>query len=828
MFSRPLAAAAVPPSPRSVSDPVREKLQATFGSAYTLGRELGGGGMSRVFVAHEVSLGREVVVKVVAPELAEGVSAERFAREVKLAARLQQANIVPVLAAGVAAGTPYYTMPYVDGLSLRARMQSGPLPIGEAVSILRDLARALAYAHAQGVVHRDIKPENILLSGGAAVVTDFGIAKALSASRTIEASNDVRTDAGLTRAGMSLGTPAYMAPEQALGDPSTDHRADLYAWGVVAWELIAGAHPFAGRTTSHALIAAHVSDVPLALSVQRPDVPQSLAALVMRCLEKDPSRRPASASEVLSALDAIGTPSNAYAVERRRSGRWAIAGAALLVLASGVALVALRARHATPATPPAIAGATTKSLAVLPFASVGGDTANVYFAEGIADELTTALARLSGLRLAGRSSSARFKQRGASAQEIGAALSVSAVLDGTVRRAGNRIRVSTELTSAEDGRVLWSESYERELKDVFAVQDDITRAIVGALQVQLSGGKAPTEATSHGTTNLAAYDLYLRGLRLYRNRGPGLAQAERYLTQAIALDSNFAQAYATLASVLCVTPYYFARPIGTLLPRARAAAQRAVSLDPALPEAHAALGHVHTEAFEWPAAEAELHRAMALGPSNAEIPFRFGFMLLTSGRVHEAVVAFDQSKAIDPFYSVAAIYSAWSLALAGRDAEALAEAHRALELDPNNEAVNNIFGSVLMETGHLDQAVAHARKMVPRTTDVRRLGFYALILAQSGAKDDARVLLRRIDAMPDGTWGKLSSQSRIYLALGDTARALAAMEGAAAGDGDLMLAQIVSSPHLDPIRRNARFAAVMRRFNLDLARVTAPDGGRSR
>jgi serine/threonine-protein kinase len=621
-----------------------------------------------------------------------------------------------------------------------------------------------------------------------------------------------------------------MAPEQAVGDPDTDHRADLYSWGEVAWEMVAGVHPFADRTSPHALVAAQVSDVPAPLTTQCANVPLGFSALVTRCLEKDPARRPASASELLESLDAISTPSNVRVTERRGRARWAIAAAALLVVAAGAVLAARQARGGptTAAAAPATSGVTTKSLAVLPFASVGGDTANAYFAEGIADELTTALARLPGLRLAGRSSAARFKQRGASAQEIGSALAVGAVLDGTVRRAGDLIRVSAELTSAEDGHLIWKESYQRELKDVFAVQDDITKAIVGALRVQLAGAGAPTGATAHGTTNLAAYDLYLRGLRLYRTRGPELAQAERYLTQAIALDTNFAQAYATLASVLCVSSYYFDRPIGKSLPRARAAAERAVALDPALPEAHAALGHVHTEAFEWPEAEAELHRAMALGPSNAEIPFRLGFMLITSGRVHEAIAAFDQAKAIDPFYSVAAIYSAWSMALVDRDAEALAEARRALEVDPNNEAVNNIFGSILMETGHFDEAVAHARKMVPRTTDVRRLGFYGLILASSGAKDDARSLLRRIDALPDGTWGKFSSQSRINLALGDTNRALDAMERAAAGDGDLELAQIVSSPHLDPIRKSARFAAVMRRFNLDLSRVTAPDGGRSR
>ena len=275
-----------------MSDTLQQQLQAALGSAYTIERELGGGGMSRVFVTRDVALDRKVVAKIIAPELAEGVSVDRFAREVRLAASLQQANIVPVITAGSAAGLPYYTMPFVDGLSLRSRLKNGAVPLVDAINILRDVARALAYAHANGVVHRDIKPENILLSGGTAVVTDFGIAKALFASRTAGETTATGTGFGLTRAGMSLGTPAYMSPEQALGDALTDQRTDLYAWGVVAWEMIAGAHPFAARTTAHAMISAHVSDSVPALDMRVPGVPRSLGVLIARCPGEGSSQTP--------------------------------------------------------------------------------------------------------------------------------------------------------------------------------------------------------------------------------------------------------------------------------------------------------------------------------------------------------------------------------------------------------------------------------------------------------------------------------------------------------------------------------------------------------
>jgi eukaryotic-like serine/threonine-protein kinase len=297
-----------PPVAAAAMAELREKLQATLGDSYSIEQELGGAGMSRVFAATEAALGRRVVFKVIAPELAEGMSVERFAREVRLAARLQQANIVPLLTAGNARGIPYYTMPFVDGQSLRSRMSAGAVPLQEAIGILRDVARALAYAHTNGVVHRDIKPENILLSGGAAVVSDFGIAKAFDASRTLTKSASGKTTSGITLAGASMGTPAYMAPEQALADPHLDHRADLYAWGVMAWELLAGEHPFAKRKTFQALVAAHVTEEPVSLSVRAPAVPASLAAVVMRAMAKEAKDRPQSAQEIIAALDMVSTP----------------------------------------------------------------------------------------------------------------------------------------------------------------------------------------------------------------------------------------------------------------------------------------------------------------------------------------------------------------------------------------------------------------------------------------------------------------------------------------------------------------------------------------
>ena len=293
---------------------LRQRVQESLSDTHTIERELGGGGMSRVFVADEHRLGRKVVVKVLAPELAAAMSAERFEREIRLAASLQQANILPVISAGDLDGLPFYTMPFVEGESLRARLAEGPVPIAQAVDILRDVAKALSYAHARGVVHRDIKPDNILLSGHTAVVADFGIAKAIVAAQ------EKPVGATLTQLGTAVGTPAYMAPEQAAGDPDTDHRADVYAYGCMAYEMLAGQSPFAGLPP-HKLLAAHMNETPRDVRELRPDCPAPLAALVMHCLAKDPDQRPATADDVLRQLEATGSLSTAPAMGAYAYGR---------------------------------------------------------------------------------------------------------------------------------------------------------------------------------------------------------------------------------------------------------------------------------------------------------------------------------------------------------------------------------------------------------------------------------------------------------------------------------------------------------------------------
>src|SRR5689334_10207971 len=354
-----------------------DRLQSALGDAYTIERELGGGGMSHVFLATERRLDRQVVIKLLPPDLAGGVSLDRFHREIQLVARLQNPHIVPVITAGEADGVPFFTMPFVEGRSLRDLLNAGTkVSITEGANILRDVATALAYAHERGIVHRDIKPDNVLLSGGAAVVTDFGVAKAISTARAGSAPGG-----SLTQIGFSLGTPLYMAPEQAAADPSTDHRADIYSFGILAYELFAGVPPFTGRSPA-ALLAAQMTETPPLLSVARPDAPVPLVELVRRCLEKDPARRPQSAAEVVQGLDQALVSSGAPAlgpatVAPQKSNRTvlAIAFAAVFVIATTTALlISRRGGSGSPATPDI-----PRSVAVLPLENVGGSDSDRYF-----------------------------------------------------------------------------------------------------------------------------------------------------------------------------------------------------------------------------------------------------------------------------------------------------------------------------------------------------------------------------------------------------------------------------------------------------------------
>jgi serine/threonine-protein kinase len=773
--------------------------------------------MSRVFVAEERALGRRVVVKVLSPDLAVGVSTERFAREIRLAARLQQANIVPLLAAGESLGLPYYTMPFVEGRSLRHRLASGEaISISEAVNILRDVARALSYAHDHGVVHRDIKPENVLLSGDAAVVTDFGIAKAISASRTTGFGST------LTAVGSAIGTPAYIAPEQALGDSDTDHRADIYSVGCLAYELLAGRPPFHGRTAQQ-MLAAHIHEAPVPVESLRGDTPAQVATLVARCLSKDPSARPQSAREILQALDAVATPAAIAAppaaLSRTRS-RTVLVTTGVLTLAAIVAIglvVSARQRAA--------ALEATRALAVMPFVNVGSDTTQEYFADGVAVDLTNALSKVPGLRLTSRSLAFSYKGKPIDVRTIGKQLQVGAVLEGTVQRANGRVRVTAQLTRTADGFALWSNGYEREAKDLFVVQDDIARAIAAELQRTLAGplpGSSSRPVVA-GTANFEAYDLYLRGVYLLEHRGPGVAKSVDYLRGAIAKDSGFARAFGTLSEALELMPYFSDTPAQSVEPPAVAAAERALALDPTVVEAHIGLAMARDHAFRWKEAEIEYRRALSLDSNSAVAHLQFGRHLLQRAFIPEAWVQFRRATQLDPVSGTAFVWLAHCYSLSGMHDSALIVGRHARALDPGLQLARTIGGIDAIAAGHPDDAralVAGVEGPAPWR------GQAAYVLGMSGDTNGARTIIRDLQRLSGDTWMIHTAFVYAYLGVGDTSRALAELDAALHVREITPKWETFAGRVYDPLRGSARFAVVVRGFGLDESPLTSPSGGR--
>jgi TolB-like protein/Flp pilus assembly protein TadD len=745
---------------------LREELQHTLGSTYTLERELRRGGMARVFVATETRLRRSVVVKVLSPDLAADVSAERFEREIQFAASLQQANIVPVLSAGDMDGVPYYTMPYVEGESLRTLLATrGELPISEVVSILRDVARALSYAHAHGVVHRDIKPDNVLLSHGAAVVTDFGIAKAISASRTAPG------DPTLTQAGAPIGTPAYMSPEQVAGDPSIDQRADVYAFGCVAYELLTGNPPFTEPSPQRVLVA-HLTETPKPVRELRPETPTSLASLVMRCLEKHPGDRPASADEMTQTLDAVAAPrvadgTGALSRAATRQG-WQLTIALLGFVAIVFGVFTLWRGRSGPGV-----GAVDKSVAVLPLANLSGDKANDYFGEGLAEEITDKLTQ-AGVRVIGRSGAGELARKGLDASEIVKQLRVAYMVQGSVQPAGDSVRVRVSLTSTRDGGTLWVHAYYKQLKDVFAVQDSIARSVASELQVTLAGGSRAILA--HRETNdPEAHVLYYQGMQLWNRRtGTALQQAISYFQRAIKRDPRYARAYAGLALSYALLPDYADVDTKEAAGKAIAAARQSLALDSTLADAYAAIGSGESRVWRNASADSALRHAIALDSSFATAHHWYAILLCHLGQFDPAIREIERARELEPASLIINSNVGAILSLAGRTTEAEAILRESLELDSTFAETRNKLGIVLLYRGMLRQAVVEFERALAlhgrRSPNI--VAALAQTYARSGRTEDARRLLSELTTRSASEHVSASAVALVYSDLGEHDKAL--------------------------------------------------------
>jgi len=795
------------------SSDLRARLQVALGSAYEIERELGGGGMSRVFVARETALGRKVVIKVLPPELAASVNADRFRREIQMAAQLQHSCIVPVLATGTAEGLPYYTMPFVEGESLRAKLdREGELPLPEVVRYMRDMLEALSHAHEHGLVHRDIKPENVLLSKHHALVADFGVAKALSASTNAGSG-------GLTSLGVALGTPAYMAPEQAAADPAVDSRADLYAVGAVAYEMLTGQKMFSARSPA-AMLAAQATETPEPVETRRPSTPPVLAGLVMRLLKKRPADRPRSADEALHDLESMSTPTGGLApttalpvgrtARSRLTRRVAVYG---FVAASAAGLVAawlMSGRDDAPAT----ADEALKTIAVLPFANIGGSADNEYLSDGLSEELISALSKVEGLQVAARSSSFSFKGKNEDVRSVGTKLGVSAVLGGSVRRAGNRLRVSAQLTNVSTGYNLWSDTYDREMTDVFGLQEDISRAIVDALEIRLASSRG-TPIVKRGTADPEAYELYLRGRYLLTQRGTALVPARVHFERAIARDSSFAAAYAGLAETIYVASTWgYGVPLEAMA-ASETNARRALQLDSSLTDAYMVLGTVQCVRGAFEDAGIQFRRAISLDPRSGRLHYFHANCLTRQGRAAPALIAARTATELEPLNPQLFVGLMRAYTVGNRPREALAARRPALELAPRLLSLhNNAIGAyVLLRDADRIDSIAELNRM-GGVADTERSAeiIHAIAAAVRGDRVRALALVRPHVRNPAP--GREMLLARVFNILRDEDETLQLIELAYSRVGDQL--GDASLPEFDWLRTNPRFQTIARKYGIPL------------
>ena len=788
---------------------LRQQLEQALGNGYGIEREMGGGGMSAVFLATDRRLSRKVVIKVLPEHLSGGVALERFGQEILVSAGLQHPHIIPVLSAGDAGGRPFFIMPFVEGESLRQRLERGPLAIRETVAILEDVARALAYAHERGIVHRDLKPDNILIStGGAATLTDFGVAKALGAAR---AAGPAGTSAALTQDGTALGTPAYMAPEQAAGEPEIDRRADIYALGITAYEMLEGHAPFRNRPPG-ALIAAQIAETPPPLS--RPDVPAPLARLVADCLAKDPAQRPQSAADVLTRLEdptlwSGETVAMLRARRRRRRGVGAGAAAvvAVVVLAGAVGAYRWNARRTA---------ARDRSIVVLPLVNVSQDTADAYFAAGMTDELTSAIDQVPHLRVASRTAANAFRGKDVTPQEIGRTLDVATLLEGTIRRAGDSIRLDARLVSTRSGLTLWSGVYPARLRDVFAVQDSLTAAIVGALRQQFGGAAAAPASPGQRTQDVGALDLYMRGRYALARRGEAsLRQAIDFFAAAIQRDPAYAAAYAGLADAYGLLPLYGTTPADSVVPLGLSAVDRAIAIDSTLGPAYASRANLLMSVWRWQDAERDFRHAIALDPDYPTAHQWYGELLTIVGRVGEGVRELAEARRLDPLSPVIGASYAYSLGTVGDYTRAIDEGRRAVSLDPALAVTHFLLGDVYVDAGRVAEGVEEletANRLQPGLPVVEGLLGYAY--ATSGRREPARALLEGLTARSDADRAALAI-ARIYLGLGGLDSALVWLERGADHHDPAFSSETLAARGFDPLRADPRFYAVVRKLHLD-------------
>jgi serine/threonine-protein kinase len=756
-----------------------ERLKAALADRYAIEEEIGSGGMATVYLAQDLKHDRKVAVKVLKPELAATLGAERFLLEIRVAARLNHPHILPLLDSGRTGGEAdrraeeflYYSMPIVEGESLRAKLsREGQLSVDATCSLAKDIGTALDYAHEQGVIHRDIKPENILFHHGVLMVADFGIALALE-----EAGGE-----RITRTGFSVGTPQYMSPEQVGGDRALDARSDVYAVGCVLYEALVGEPPFTGPSAI-AVMARQVTDPVRPISTVRPDVPAHLANAISRALAKVPADRFGSAGRLAAAMAA---PEPAP----------------------------------TPVRDPAVTvqePSVHSSIAVLPFANMSADPENEYFSDGMTDEVINLLSKLPDLRVTARTSVFAFKGGKHDVREIAEKLSVDSILEGSVRRSGNQLRVAVHLVDVATGSSTWSERFDRELVDVFAIQDEIAAAIASNLSSRFLSSEISAEKSA--PANLDAYDAYLKG-RFYWAQGSvsALQKSVSSYERAIELEPGFAAAHAGLALTYTYQTLLMMVPEPDALARIRETIERALSLDESQADAHAAFGYLKMIAdWDWAGAESEFKRAIEVSPNSASAYHQYSVLLSNLGFADRAIETSKRAVELDPLYAGAVQTLGYCYMAAGDLDEAVRLQLKTLDMEPTNLAANLMLPVMYTALGKHEEAIAagqHGIATLGRLPIlVSHLGYAH---ARAGEREQALGLLDELHRRSETEYVSTFFFVYIHLGLGEEEETLDWLEKAVEERSTLLMIL----PHWfewDQYRDHPRFQRIYNAVGFD-------------
>ena len=748
---------------------------------------LGAGGMGEVYCALDTRLNRRVALKVLpAGSTTDTDRLQRFEQEARAASALNHPTIVTIYDVGDQGPLHYMAMELIEGSTLRSLITHDLLPLPQALQIAAQIARALAKAHDAGIVHRDLKPENVMVTrDGYVKLLDFGLAKRQPPADPDAQTGVVTTPQLSTTPGLVLGTVGYMSPEQCRG-AAADFRTDQFSLGAIIHEMVSGERAFAGNSPVE-ILTAIMRDMPPALSSMRP-VPRGLDSIVLKCLAKESTRRYESTRDLSRELD-----------EALRES------AVPLSTATGAVDIPRAERRAT-------AG---PSIAVLAFSDMSPGRDQEYFCDGVADELISYLGALDGVRVASRIAAFQFKGQQIDVAEIGRRLNVGMILAGSVRKAGNRLRITVQLTDVRNGFQLWSERYDRDLDDVFAIQDEIARGIVDKMRGQLTGGSISDvldQRARRRTDDPDAYQAYLRGRFFWNQRTPAsLQQAIGHFQKAVEHDPGYGLAYTGLSDTLNLLGYYNVLPPLEAYPKAKSASGQALAIDTDLAEAHASRGFSQLMFDrDWPAAEQSMRRAIELGPSYASAHQWLAWVLLTGERFEDALRSVRKAAELDPLSPVIGCHHAYALELLGRRAEAVEQLKTTLMLNPSFGLAHFHLGCLRLVEGHFEDAVQSLRAAVDASGGRIGVGYLGQAFGAADRPDEARAVLAHLQDDAKKQYTSPLDFALVHAGLGETDQVFARLDQALDERvSDMVRVNLLPWP--GGVRDDARFAAVVQR-----------------